>query len=279
MELTIAAQEDDTPWALPLQPSETEPESGSSLATNVPLQGRAYFSHLGIVRRKPSRPDAPPTLSKSCSDKLSQKQVLSLLSSPLTLLISPENAYLSSLILPSSQYSPAACSRAFSPDGRMASLKPQTWESGYSFHPFEILTTEKEFRYSRRRTGAGSGLEVGKEVKFVPSNIATAWTPFGEETLIGGVLQGRKQFDPKGACMLSKKRMWKLAMEAAAVVGVPTVSGALSHDTYEELKESELLEGRRKVKREVRETALKGWVRNLGGEKFGLDRAESMNPE
>jgi len=51
MELTMAAQDDASPWAAP--PSTLE----LPLATDTPqypiLQGRGYFSELGVVRRKP----------------------------------------------------------------------------------------------------------------------------------------------------------------------------------------------------------------------------------
>ena len=75
MELTMALQEDATPWV-------SAPPTLSSTADHEPsaLRGRSNFSLLGIVRAKPSRPDAPPTLSKSCTDKLVVKQATSLLS-------------------------------------------------------------------------------------------------------------------------------------------------------------------------------------------------------
>jgi tRNA-specific adenosine deaminase 1 len=256
MEFIIAAQDDPTPWAFPL------PDLPSLLPSPAPatplLQGRGYFSNLGLIRRKPSRPDAPPTLSKSCSDKLSLKQATSLLSAPVSLLISPENAYLSSLTLPESQYSRSGCERAFSEEGRMSPLKGRKWDGGYRFHPFSIKTTEREFRFSRR--GAG---------KLVPSNLAAAWTPYLEETLIGGVLQGRKQFDPRGASMLCRKSMWKLAAEVATLVAVPAVSLAMNVGSYELVKANGL-EGRRRAKEEAKREALRGWVRNEGDEGWQL---------
>jgi tRNA-specific adenosine deaminase 1 len=45
----------------------------------------------------------------------------------------------------------------------------------------------------------------------------------------------------------------------------------LKAETYAEVKEGKLLEARRNVKREVRETALEGWLRNEGGEGFSSD--------
>ncbi|KAE9380065.1 hypothetical protein N431DRAFT_432377 [Stipitochalara longipes BDJ] len=301
MELTMAAQEDSTPWELPTL-SNNIPSPPSLSSQPSLLHGRGYFSALGQVRGKPSRPDAPPTLSKSCSDKLALKQSTSLLSSTTSLLISPQNAYLTSLVLPSSQYSERACTRAFSSSGRLAPLKGRRWDGGYHFQEFKILTTNKEFPHSRRQV-----LKAGE--KLVPSNIASisGTHPSNSETLIGGTLQGRKQFSLSGASQVCKRRMWQFALSLAAIscervlTGLEmrkpekfdlggkgfdgltlenqeeekTLSGehpvvhCLKADTYTAVKEGKLLEKRRIVKMEVRELALKGWVRNLGGEDFG----------
>ena len=115
------------------------------------------------------RGDAPMTLSKSCSDKLALRQCLSLLSSHTSLLISPEHVYLDMLVLPVDQYSEQACTRAFSPWGRMSALttnvqRPQRsedegrpdavglfkWSGGYSFKPFPVKsTTTRRFQFAR----------------------------------------------------------------------------------------------------------------------------------
>ncbi|PMD27891.1 hypothetical protein NA56DRAFT_696909 [Hyaloscypha hepaticicola] len=284
MELIMASQEDSTPWDLPSL-STNSPFTNSSKPSSL-LHGRGHFSALGQVRGKPSRPDAPPTLSKSCSDKLALKQSTSLLSSLTSLLISPQNAYLTSLVLPSSQYSETACTRAFSSSGRLAPLKGKTWVGGYSFQEFKVLTTEKEFAYSRRQA-----LKPGE--KLVPSNIASisGLSPVDSETLIGGTLQGRKQFSLPGASRICKRRMWQLVLSVASIacqhvlindrdnrkpeenedklVADHALVKSLKAKTYAEVKEGNLLKERMKVKREVRETALMGWVRNEGGEGFG----------
>lgn len=266
MELTIAAQEDPTPWDLPpMTPIQDSPPSAEAV-----LHGRGYFSDLGAIRRKPSRPDAPPTLSKSCSDKIALKQSTSLLSSVASLLISPSNVYIHSLVLPTSQHSPVACARAFSRSGRLSPLANKEWEGGYAFRPFNILTTEKDFPCSRRQP-----LQPGQ--KMVPSNIATSWTPNHSDTLIGGGLQGRKQFSLKGASRVCKRRTWKLALDVAALVSVqaPEIERALRVDSYALVKQSDLLQSRWQVKADVRADALKGWVRNVGGEEWGVDGVES----
>jgi tRNA-specific adenosine deaminase 1 len=69
MELVMDAQEDATPWTSPpptisAVPSDTtnSPDSTTEAAISA-LRGRSNFSALGLVRLKPSRPDAPPTPS------------------------------------------------------------------------------------------------------------------------------------------------------------------------------------------------------------------------
>ncbi|KAK3363342.1 adenosine deaminase/editase [Lasiosphaeria hispida] len=269
MELIMAAQDDASPWTIPLTLSTTPAQAPDP--TPLSLPGRAYFSHLGVVRRKPARGDAPPTLSKSCSDKIALKQCTSLLSSLTSLLISPHNVYLSSLVLPESQYSATACKRCFSavaPGGRMSALVGREWTgSGYAFVPFQVETTGLEFDFSKRTVAARSD-------KTSASNLAVAWVRSGiEEGLIGGVMQGRKQFDLRGASAVSRRRMWGLAAEIAGLLGAGAedgIAGVLAAGTYDEVKEGGLLEARRKVKDEAHRDALKGWLRNMGDGVFSL---------
>ncbi|KAI2472323.1 adenosine deaminase/editase [Annulohypoxylon bovei var. microspora] len=316
MELIMASQEDATPWELPPATApntctaSTSPPPIHSSTSTPSLPGRAYFSHLGIVRRKPARPDAPPTLSKSCSDKLALHQITSLLSSVTALLVSPCHAYLRSIIIPSSRYSATACHRAFSssPGGRMSSLAAMNHLSrgGYALCPFTISTTTSEFAFSQRyitlslpsptpqTSNTDDQAKTEKAAGIAPSNLALAWTRSGlEETTLGGVLQGRKQSaaDARGASFASRRSMWGLAVEIVHLLLLSPypdqnpegernirinnsaevdVQKALSVKTYGEMKESALLEARRRVKNEARVEALKGWVRNLGDESFHL---------
>jgi len=262
MELTMAAQEDASPWEVPpvavLDPSE-EPVAAS-------LPGRGYFSQLGVVRRKPARGDAPPTLSKSCSDKLALKQCTSLLSSVTSLFVSPENIYLETLILPESQYSAVACDRSFSAGGRMKGMIGKRWPGGYSFMPFKVESTAKEFRFSNREVAARSD-------RVAASNLAAAWSLQDlDEGLIGGALQGRKQFHPKGASLVSRRKMWENAREIAGLGDVETraICDQLNVETYREIKDGRLLVARKKVKEAVYKEALKGWTRNTSDDSFSL---------
>ncbi|KAJ5183491.1 hypothetical protein N7492_001107 [Penicillium capsulatum] len=146
MELCMAAQEDATPWEVrQANPSPASP--GNPFAQDIMLDGRANFSLLGVVRRKPARTDAESTRSKSCSDKLALRQVSSLLSCETSHLIAPtENVYLAGLVLPENEISRIGCERSFGENGRMAALKGSSWSSStvdgevrYRFRPFQVL--------------------------------------------------------------------------------------------------------------------------------------------
>ncbi|KAF2774028.1 tRNA-specific adenosine deaminase [Teratosphaeria nubilosa] len=250
MELTMAAQEDATPW---LRQEE--------------MPGRGNFDRLGIVRRKPARPDAPETWSKSCSDKLAMKQCTSLLSGVTSLLVHPRRCYIDSLVLPESQHVATAVERAFGAAGRMEALNRdgvlKDWhEAGYRFRPFHVMTTSKEFEYSRRSPNTKSALS---------SNLSTMATTSRQEILINGVLQGRKQFDAKGASSLCRRRIWKDILEMIRnSAGVPTDTDVLAARTYSHFKHVPQLQEREMVKSDVRRLALAGWKKNEGDEDWQL---------
>jgi tRNA-specific adenosine deaminase 1 len=266
MELTMDAQEDATPWtSAPPTISSISDGSGSPVDGAGALRGRSNFSLLGAVRCKPSRPDAPPTLSKSCTDKLTMKQATSLLASVTSVLISPRNAYIHSLILPASQYVPTACERAFSRTGRLGGLTDETvhrWQGGYKWQPFDVKPTQREFQWSRRGIAAHE--------KAVASNLSAVHTPSWQETLIGGVLQGRKQMDPRGASRICRRSVWSLAVQVAGIAGAPAVLEMLRRGIYGEVKDAEHLADRRKVKEDVQKHGLGGWVPNNGDSSFAL---------
>jgi tRNA-specific adenosine deaminase 1 len=270
MELVMDAQEDATPWTSPIprisSHSDVLKDSGHEEEAVGGLRGRSHFSHLGALRYKPSRPDAPPTLSKSCTDKLALKQATSLLSSLTSLLISPQNAYIDSVILPNSQLVPSACERAFSGAGRMNGFAEEGWKGGYRWREFEVRGTQREFVWSRRAVGRGENA--------IACNVSALWTPGWQETLIGGVLQGRRQFDPRGASSICRRSMWKMAVQIAAVAGVPAVIEVLEKSTYNEVKDGEILAERSKVKVDVQRAALKGWVKNSGDDEFRLEATQ-----
>lgn len=260
MELVMEAQDDPTPWPVAI-PDEQATSS---------LLGRGSFSQLGIVRRKPceyshsrmlsatdtihekARADTPVTLSKSCSDKIALKQCMSLLSSPLSLLISPDNAYTDTLILSRDQYRKQACERAFGPVGRMLPAVGLNLPGNYKFRPFRIETTEITFHYSRRAADTNA-----KDCK--GSNVSAVWTPNHQETLINGVLQGRKQTDRMGASALSRVQIWNLFLQTVNLLDVPSLKNSLGWSSYRDMKLSQGLKNRRQVKNYVTHDVLKGW--------------------
>ncbi|KAI9794529.1 MAG: hypothetical protein M1816_004416 [Peltula sp. TS41687] len=250
----MQAQEDPTPWSIDERDLDPMDPTQRDIHLKQPtLHGRAYFSQLGIVRRKPCRPDAPATLSKSCSDKLALKQCLSLLSSLTSLLVCPENVYLDTLILPASQYCAKACVRSFSPEGRLRPVADRAWKGGYSFRPFvcKTISLVPDFSAADAR-------------QRVPFNVSAVYNPRFQETLVNGVLQGRTQSDERGASLVSRKRMWEDVRDVLGLIGgveqLETV--IVEARSYVKLKEMELLRYRAVVKAEVTSEALKGWIRN-----------------
>jgi tRNA-specific adenosine deaminase 1 len=151
--------------------------------------------------------------------------------------------------------------------GGVTSAMEKKWTGGYRWHGFDVLPTTREFEWSRRSATPSQ--------KLMPSNISTIKTPHVEQTLIGGVLQGRKQFDLRGASGICRRSMWKCILELAGVVGLPALADMLGKGTYGEVKSGGLLEARRKVKKEIREEVLKGWVRNGGDAEFQLQAENS----
>jgi len=255
MELIMSQQEDPTPWDMPV----TRSESGESAA----LQGRGYFGELGVVRRKPSRPDAPQAHSKSCSDKLAMRQFTSLLCGLTTLLIDPSNAYIDTIVLPTSEVVPAAWQRAFGPEGRLRSAHVVDAErlQDYHFRPFKVSTTSLDFQYSRR---------ASPSLVCVPSNLAAIAYGSKQECLINGVLQGRKQTDPKGGSALSRRAILQSVVELMQTIGEQDRAKHVGRSTYAHIKGSQSLALRASIKQKVRENALKGWERNSKDENWSL---------
>lgn len=247
MELTMASQEDATPWA------NAAPSSNPD-----DMIGRGHFDRLGVVRRKPARPDAPVTMSKSCSDKLALKQVTGLLSGTAAKLVQVDGCYLRTLVMPEAETVSEAVKRAFGREGRMKVL--DDWggtRAGHKFRPFEVRTTGRKFAYSAQGAEAGG------------SNLSALWTPKRQEVLVNGVLQGRKQFDIRGASITSRRGLWKLALEVAIMAGVPAVLGAPDKTTYGMTKEH-ANDDRKEAKDMALEKALMGWKRNERDDDWGL---------
>ncbi|KAF7176834.1 hypothetical protein CNMCM7691_003994 [Aspergillus felis] len=185
MELCMATQDDPRPWEVAPGPERTE-LPGPEL-----LDGRGYFSRLGIVRRKPARADAEATLSKSCSDKLALRQVSSLLSYEASLLVAPtRNAYIDGLILPEEEISRVGFERCFSASGRMKTLNDRFWPArddsvvqyGYGFHPFRVLSVPSDlietiwpFRKPKLTSAEATPPTQTPPKKNKPGNVSAVW--------------------------------------------------------------------------------------------------------
>lgn len=241
MELCMAEQDNATPWVVPSEPD---------ITTDQPtlLDGRAHFSIVGVVRRKPSRRDAEPTCSKSCSDKLALRQVTSILSYSASFLIAPtSSAYITALVLPEEEISQAGCERAFGggPTGRLRSLVGKSFSANHmpnteatcSFRPFDILAVPMEIVVPIWPFGKYRSDRALKARK--PSNISALWIATNSslrndqpidfshvyhkprvssestaiiESIIGGVKQGSKakSMSLRGASIISRIKIWAL---------------------------------------------------------------------
>ena len=173
--------------------------------------------------------------------------------------------------VPESQYVHGAWRRCFSEKGRLERLKDVEAKGGYKFSPFRALMTNKEFQYSRRSLGPN-----GEEPK--PSNIAMAWSPHHDETIIGGILQGCKLSSPvkdEAASKTSRYKMWR-TMEAK-MKGVKSESDeAIFAIDYASIKSKKRLAARRKAKKAVRTAMMQGkpWIANTGDEAWALRSQE-----
>ncbi len=125
------------------------------------------------------------------------------------------------------------------------------WSGDYSFNPFQFRKTDVEFEFSRRNASKGS-------------NICAVYNPSLQETLINGVLQGRRQFDIRGASALCDARMCEMVHRISDLLGTPRLQSIRRTVNYEQFKQCELLQARRKTKGDVTRLALNGWVRNDG---------------
>ena len=134
----------------------------------------------------------------------------------------------------------------------MKSVANLTWPVGYGYRPFRVETTAVDFQYSRRGPTNNTASCKG-------SNISAVWTPRHQETLINGVLQGRRQTDQMGASVLSRIQIWNLLIDTIGLIDAPALKIALGMSSYLDTKRSKYLEHRRRVKEDVKSEALKGW--------------------
>ena len=137
----------------------------------------------------------------------------------------------------------------------MKPMAEKVWGGGYSFTPFQVRTTVKEFVFSRRSLKETSGSLTG-------SSVSALWTPNIQETLINGVRQGRKQSDPRGASAICRLKMGGSVIGVFKALALPAFAHLLKTSKYSELKQSDLLKERRRVKQDSTRGALVGWIPN-----------------
>ncbi|KAL1634285.1 hypothetical protein SLS58_010727 [Diplodia intermedia] len=233
MELTMDAQQDPTPWSLPVNPTSAASEGSTA------LRGRGYFSELGIVRRKPD----------------------------------PRSAYLHTLILPESQHVPAATTRAFGSSGRMAPLASEgteTWPHGYSFRPFEVQTVSREFEWSRRSALPEQKLvPCNLSALYTPLHreviINGALQGRKQGDIKGASAVSRRAM--WSAIADIGKRLGRDAMpEVTDLLGLL----AASRD-YAAVKRIPLLLERQRAKDLAKADALHGWANNVDDDSFNID--------
>ena len=138
----------------------------------------------------------------------------------------------------------------------MESVSGKAWGGGYAFHPFDVRSTNREFRFSKR------SMADHQHVALKGSNISAVGSPSLQETLIGGILQGRKHIDPRRGSALCRANMWKAVAKVIALVSMPIFCSVSSSTRYSSVKQCKLLEDRRLVKEDLKTGALKGWIDN-----------------
>lgn len=108
------------------------------------VRGRSFFGQVGSIRTKPGRSDSLISYSKSCSDKLTIKQLTGILNNLNSLLIEP--IYLKWLVVPQvSQKSKLDIERCF-----VTRFSPSDC-SPYFLHRYSILFTTEEFEYRQKQ--------------------------------------------------------------------------------------------------------------------------------
>ncbi|KAF3911983.1 hypothetical protein AA313_de0206038 [Arthrobotrys entomopaga] len=265
MEFIMSAQQDATPWT---------PLPNTSHDTPQSLPGRSYFSSLSVVRRKPSRPDAPPTLSKSCTDKLTLKQFTSTLSSLSSLFISPSsNTYISSFTVPHDKYNSEGYTRALTSSGRLSKVDLTIKEGLYSFTPFKITPLLPNFPniymphypYSKPPPDDTSTKTSNISVLYVNSRNAVI------EVLISGVKQGNGQLsnshDGRKGSVVCRRKMWQLGREIAEILESQRLVSILNSQYYKGVKK---VEGHRNNMKNKVVDALGGWEKNAGDDDWTL---------
>jgi len=151
--------------------------------------------------------------------------------------------------------------------GRLAALSDvaiSQWQMDYAYRPFQVQVTCKKFRFSRESIHG----------TFKPSNKSAVWSPYFQEVLINGIVQGRKQTHSAAPSRLSRRRMWEAVCRV--IVDLDHEASPLpSSRTYRHFKTyGTPAAARKKVKADVI-AVLGNWPRNVEDESFGREDIQS----
>ncbi|CAL9730603.1 tRNA-specific adenosine deaminase 1 [Monosporozyma unispora] len=162
------------------------------------LRGRFNFNKKGYVRTKPGRYDSKITLSKSCSDKICLRQVISLNNS-FTYSLMADPIYLDYLIIPHiDSTSKISLKRCF---------EERVRESSYPIHPFQILSTNQSFKDDIVEGKEPSPISVVKLFRASDKNVL-------EQAILNGVkngsyTKGKKPLRKNCESIVSRYAFWK----------------------------------------------------------------------
>ena len=308
---------DDEPWEVipaPIVPavvSDTTPSEqneqhqhpthGQSTLPSIQRgHGGFHPSLLSAVRTKPARRDAPLTLSKSCSDKLSLAQVQGVLRFPADLFVEP--VFLDNLIVPESAFHADGYERAFGRTGRMklccdvddnggegrAGVSTRsTLQQTHHFSTVVLRDVDAPFEFSkdtergRKKVSNASTIYINQSRSTAPAASSGI-----VESLINGVKQGFRQDSshPGKESVVSRRQMWLLGKEVADMIGavekgtsgigIPgaiEIRQAMVWSTYREAKGCASRASRKDAKKEA-VSRLGGWIANASDDDWKIDR-------
>ncbi|KAG7193365.1 uncharacterized protein KQ657_000782 [Scheffersomyces spartinae] len=194
------------------------------------VRGRFGFGQLGIIRSKPGRLDSIPTKSKSCSDKLTVKQVTGVTNALVSLLL-PDGVYIDYLVL--GEFKEEDTNRCF--NSRISNIEQKQALNVVKFDKKE--DEEYEYKFHRQDNFQPSPLSL---LYIAPYNFV--------EVLNNGVKNGsyikNKPPKPSGESIICNKQLYQLFTQV--------YQGTKTYTSYNELKVSN--EERQHLKDKARST-------------------------